>query len=535
MIHVRLLHWLRFILICSFILLLLLPPLPYSPLSSVSPVSADGDGWYLDGQPVITRDKDQDNPPCYINRKVTVSDGAGAGTVTNSTACFKESSVYNAQIKWSSPPEYLRPGSTVDFSMTAGSNGGTISQASGVIKINNGTLLEVHDLRQPSNKAAYAIPSGSAGAKLEIYVSFMACGLHGYVTYNYVYKGMGTSTAPATQPTQPAQATTDKGAPGPLTDKLPVPEKPLAFIERISGGPIYVSADSPDLPPSQRKWVKIPPGEKMYTKLAEGWTVRTPEGAETVIKYKNTEIMVCTDRSWYDVHWPKLAGADTDKIYSNLWEGIARYYRNPNKKGEEKFEVETDLALTSIKGTDFVIGTTGQVDTVKVIEGTVEVKYKSSGAVNTLSPGQQIIITRAGPGPVSTFDVAAEKSKWGNFNNEIAGLSQSLQTGSQSSSSTSGQSGDTKKKIKIGPLSCFIATAAYGSETAQELDTLRSFRDKVLMQSEPGRWFVDTYYQVSPPLAEYIAEHEDVRTFVREALLDPAVLVLKSSQEIWNH
>ena len=91
-----------------------------------------------------------------------------------------------------------------------------------------------------------------------------------------------------------------------------------------------------------------------------------------------------------------------------------------------------------------------------------------------------------------------------------------------------------RKKIKIGPLSCFIATAAYGSETAKELDTLRAFRDKVLLKSEPGKWFVDTYYKFSPPLAEFITDHEEVRTFVRERLLDPIVGALKQTGSCWD-
>lgn len=91
-----------------------------------------------------------------------------------------------------------------------------------------------------------------------------------------------------------------------------------------------------------------------------------------------------------------------------------------------------------------------------------------------------------------------------------------------------------KKKWKIGPLSCFIATAAYGSETAEELYTLRAFRDRVLVHSGPGRWFVNTYYNVSPPLAEFIADKDWLRAIVRLELLDPIILILKGSQQVWN-
>jgi hypothetical protein len=89
-------------------------------------------------------------------------------------------------------------------------------------------------------------------------------------------------------------------------------------------------------------------------------------------------------------------------------------------------------------------------------------------------------------------------------------------------------------KIVITIPKCFIATAAYGSPAAEELDTLRSFRDKVLLQSAPGRALVELYYEVSPPAAAFIASHEEVRTIVREVFLDPIVTVLKQTQSYWN-
>jgi hypothetical protein len=89
-------------------------------------------------------------------------------------------------------------------------------------------------------------------------------------------------------------------------------------------------------------------------------------------------------------------------------------------------------------------------------------------------------------------------------------------------------------KIEITIPQCFIATAAYGSPAAEELDTLRAFRDTVLVQSAPGRAIVEIYYEVSPPAAAYIASHEEVRTIVREVFLDPTVTVLKQTQSYWN-
>lgn len=93
---------------------------------------------------------------------------------------------------------------------------------------------------------------------------------------------------------------------------------------------------------------------------------------------------------------------------------------------------------------------------------------------------------------------------------------------------------EAKKDLNLGDDFCFIATATYGSETAQELKTLRDFRDRVLMQSEPGRWLVSTYYHLSPPLANYIAGQEAARTLIREFALDPIVTCLKATRSLWD-
>ncbi len=83
-------------------------------------------------------------------------------------------------------------------------------------------------------------------------------------------------------------------------------------------------------------------------------------------------------------------------------------------------------------------------------------------------------------------------------------------------------------------LFCFVATAAYGSDTADEIHILTEFRDSVLMRSRLGTGFVSFYYKAGPPLADFISRHEGLRTLARVGLLDPVVRIVDSTRHLWS-
>jgi hypothetical protein len=84
-------------------------------------------------------------------------------------------------------------------------------------------------------------------------------------------------------------------------------------------------------------------------------------------------------------------------------------------------------------------------------------------------------------------------------------------------------------------LFCSIATAAYGTPTAEQIDVLREFRDVVLYKSTMGSQFVALYYRLSPPIADFIARSDLLRTLVRELLVDPVVWIVEATGDIWRN
>ena len=74
---------------------------------------------------------------------------------------------------------------------------------------------------------------------------------------------------------------------------------------------------------------------------------------------------------------------------------------------------------------------------------------------------------------------------------------------------------------------CFIATAAYGSYWSREVRRLREFRDRTLSRSVAGRWLIEQYYALSPPLANAIHGSDSLRALVRY-VLTPLVWMLEA-------
>jgi len=84
---------------------------------------------------------------------------------------------------------------------------------------------------------------------------------------------------------------------------------------------------------------------------------------------------------------------------------------------------------------------------------------------------------------------------------------------------------------------CIIASAAYGSELAPEVQSLRMFRDRKILSTFAGAQFMKIfnafYYSFSPTVASIIASSPVLAAVVR-ALVYPLIYILQVSSSVFN-
>ena len=89
--------------------------------------------------------------------------------------------------------------------------------------------------------------------------------------------------------------------------------------------------------------------------------------------------------------------------------------------------------------------------------------------------------------------------------NRSSSRSSSSSSSSSSSNSSYNRSGGSNRSSgNYNNSSCFVATAAFGTKWADEIDVLRDWRDESLQYHKLGRTFIKFYYQVGPYLAKLV-------------------------------
>jgi len=167
----------------------------------------------------------------------------------------------------------------------------------------------------------------------------------------------------------------------------------------------------------------------------------------------------------------------------------------------DNYSLETSIAFTvTVTGYDAYgnMATNDNTTVVTMSSSSSTMLFDGNGNGLFGQPGDNVKTLSGG-----TFDIQAKDS-----------------TAAQGTTITAsdGSAGGTSSAYTIENFRCFIATAAYGTPMAGEIQVLRDFRDKYLVTNPPGRLFVSVYYKLSPPVARFIADHDSLRTGIRLAL-----------------
>lgn len=86
---------------------------------------------------------------------------------------------------------------------------------------------------------------------------------------------------------------------------------------------------------------------------------------------------------------------------------------------------------------------------------------------------------------------------------------------------------DNNLTDKVKRKGCFVATACYGDYNSPEVKLLRHYRDEKLLKSNLGKVFVQTYYFVSPPIANIISKSDFLKKNIRHYILRPIINKIK--------
>ncbi|HJX18077.1 MAG TPA: S8 family serine peptidase [Acidiferrobacterales bacterium] len=163
-------------------------------------------------------------------------------------------------------------------------------------------------------------------------------------------------------------------------------------------------------------------------------------------------------------------------------------------------------SLSTISPTSAIAGAAAFTLTVNGVnfESGAIVRWNGTDRATTFVSATQLTAA------ITAADVAAAGTTTVTVFNPVASITSGGLTFTISAPSSGGGGG--------GGGGCFIATAAYGTSMADDVRYLRAFRDQYLQTNDAGRWFVTQYYKYSPPLADYLRQHDDLRAVVRTAL-----------------
>jgi len=288
------------------------------------------------------------------------------------------------------------------------------------------------------------------------------------------------------------------------------------------GGPLYsvwVGAITTHVDGSAIIWKHVPP-EKYYLEISstDGGSVATP-GRETFANVNSAGAYMLFNPSSGETVIDLVATPDSHHKFAN-WTGDVSTIADVNS-------ATTSIAITPNKDYEVTV----QFEQVPLVQYNLSINATGGGSV--AEPGEGVFPYEEGTAVdlVATPQAGYRFLEW---TGDVTKIDDPY--AAETSISMEGNYVITAnfEEAPSGGM-CFIATAAYGTSTATQVNVLRAFRDDVLLKSTVGSRLVDLYYQISPPIAEFISENSFARTLARELLIDPIVWAVETAGDMWRN
>lgn len=156
-------------------------------------------------------------------------------------------------------------------------------------------------------------------------------------------------------------------------------------------------------PPNEEAWDVV----KMGVMIRVNCHIRTGEDSSAKISFSDMTTFDMKPESEIVIDTPPQKDSKMKLIAGNIWANVKKMIKDGT------MENHMSQAVAGIKGTTYVLSEDGTTSTLKVIEGTVSFKSKTTNLEKTVNAGETLSATSVGLGEVSKFDVLAESVKWG--------------------------------------------------------------------------------------------------------------------------
>jgi len=149
---------------------------------------------------------------------------------------------------------------------------------------------------------------------------------------------------------------------------------------------------------------------KMGDVIPVSAVIITEEDSSAIISFIDMSTFVVKPETNIIVSAPPEKDSKLKLVAGKIWANVKKMAKDGT------MEIETNQAVSGIKGTTFVCEEKNGRSALKVIEGIVDFKSKTNGNTVKANTGEMVEATTNGLSEIAKFDIAEESESWINLN-----------------------------------------------------------------------------------------------------------------------